>query len=391
MPRPRKRRSATVAVHAGFSDEPLLRTVGPPIQRASTVLVPSAAALYDGSQQVYGRQGLAARRTLGRAIAQLEGARGTRLFPSGLAAIAHTLTALTKAGDHVLVAEHVYRPTRAFCERTLKRFGVQVEYFPQQATPREIERRVLSRTTLIVLESPGSLGFQLQDVPAIAAMARRRRVPTVMDNTWAAGVLFRPLACGVDVSLQSLSKYAAGHSDLLMGAVSCASDRALARIDATIEDFGNAVSPEDAYLVLRSLRTLPTRLARHGASALQVARWLRRQPEVLEVLHPALPSFPGHRLWRRDFSGSCGLFGFVLRPGPDRAVRALLDTLELFGLGFSWGGHESLALNVDPQRRWGTVIPRYAGPLMRLHIGLEDPADLIADLRRGLDAYRARR
>ena len=392
MPKaPRALRPATLAVHAGVTDEPLVRTVGPPIQRASTILVPSAAALYDGSQEVYGRKGLATRRALCRALAALEGARATRLFPSGLAAIAHTLTALTKAGDHILVAEHAYRPTRAFCERTLKRFGVTVEYFPQRATARELAARITARTALIFLESPGSLSFQLQDVPAIAAMARRRRVLTVMDNTWAAGLLFRPLAHGVDVSLQSLSKYGAGHSDILMGAVSFGSAAALARVDAAIEDFGNAVSPEDAYLVIRSLRTLPVRLARHGASALAVARWLRRQPEVLDVLHPALPSFPDHRLWRRDYAGSSGLFGFVLRPGAPRTVRALLDSLELFGLGFSWGGHESLALNVDPQRRWGTVVPRYPGPLMRLHIGLEDSADLIADLRRALAVYRARR
>jgi cysteine-S-conjugate beta-lyase len=381
----------TVAVQAGSSGAPLVRTVGPPIQRASTILVPKAAALYDGSQPVYGRKGLATRQALCRALAELEGASETRLFPSGLAAVAYALTALVKAGDHILVAEHVYRPTRAFCERTLRRFGVEVEYFPQRSTAAQIERRLRPSTALVFLESPGSLSFEMQDVPAIAAMARRRKVLTVMDNTWAAGVLFRPLAHGVDVSVQSLSKYAAGHSDILMGAVSFGSAAACRRVDAAIDDFGNAVSPEDAYLVLRSLRTLPVRLARHGESGLTVARWLARQPEVLQVLHPALPSFPGHRLWKRDYSGCSGLFGFVLRPRPPAAERALLDALELFGLGFSWGGHESLALNVDPQRRWGTVIGRYPGPLLRVHIGLEDPADLMADLRHGLDVYAKHR
>jgi cysteine-S-conjugate beta-lyase len=374
-----------------MSDATLLRTVGPPIQRVSTILVPSAAALYDGSQQVYGRKGLATRQTLCRAIADMEGAGATRLYPSGLAAIAHALTALLRAGDHILVADHVYRPTRAFCERVLKRFGVAVEYFPQRSTAAEIRRRITRKTALVFLESPGSLSFQMHDVPAIADMARKARVLTVMDNTWAAGYLFQPLAHGVDVSLQSLSKFGAGHSDILMGAVSTANRRALARLDAGIDDTGNAVSPEDAYLVVRSLRTLPTRLARHGASSLRIAAWLKRQPEVLEVLHPAMPGFVDHKLWKRDYRGTCGLFGFVLKPGPERAVRALLDTMDLFGLGFSWGGHESLALNVDPQRKWGTVIPEYRGPLVRLHIGLEDPDDIIADLRRGLDVYRRRR
>jgi len=382
-----KRTPQTRAIHAGYSSEPLVRTVGPPIQRASTILAPSAAALYSGAQQVYGRKGLATRQTLCRAIADMEGAVATRLYPSGLAAIAHALTSLLKAGDHILVAEHVYRPTRAFCERVLRRYGIAVEYFPQRTTAAGLKRRMTSRTALVFLESPGSLSFQMQDVPALAAAARQRKVLSVMDNTWAAGWLFRPLAHGVDISLQSLSKYGAGHSDILMGAVSTTSPRAVELLDAGIEDFGNAVSPEDAYLVVRSLRTLPLRLARHGASGLKVAAWLKRQPEVLEVLHPALPGFADHRLWKRDYRGASGLFGFVLRPGPIRAVRALLDRLELFGLGFSWGGHESLALNVDPQRKWGTVIPRFAGPLMRLHIGLEDPDDLIADLRRGLDAY----
>lgn len=381
--------AATRIVRSGFSNAPLVRTVGPPIQRASTILMPNAAALYDGSQEVYGRKGLATRETLCRALAEMEGALGTRLYPSGLAAVAYTLIALLRAGDRILVAEHVYRPTRAFCERTLRRFGVTVEYFPQQSAPAEIERRLTDRTRLIFLESPGSLSFQMQDVPAIAAMARRRRVLTVMDNTWAAGFLFKPLAHGVDVSLQSLSKYAAGHSDVLMGAVSAGSRQALRLLDASIEDFGNAVSPEDAYLVVRSLRTLPTRLRRHGESALKVAAWLKKQPEVIEVLHPAMAGAPGYRLWKRDYTGASGLFGFVLRPGPEAAARAFLDTLTLFGLGFSWGGHESLALDCDPQRKWGTVIGKYAGPLMRLHIGLEEPADLIADLRRGLDAFAA--
>lgn len=375
----------TKIVHAGHLDEPLLRTINPPIQRASTILVNRAQALYDGSQRTYGRKALATRRTLERALTEMEGGLGTRLHPSGLAAIAHTLLALVRNGDRVLVAEHAYHPTRCFCDRVLRRFGVNVHYYAQQSTARDIEELVTADTRLIYLESPGSLSFRLQDVPAIAAMARTRGVLTVIDNTWAAGYLFRPLASGVDVTVQSLSKYVAGHSDIIMGSVTCVDRATLDRIDAAVDDFGTAISPEDAYLVLRSLRTLPTRLDRHGRSALTIASWLAEQPEVMTVLHPAMPSSPDHQWWRRDYSGSSGLFAAVLKPVPERAVETFVETLQLFGLGFSWGGHESLALHCDPQRRNGTVIPDFGGPLVRLHIGLEDPDDLIADLRRALD------
>jgi cysteine-S-conjugate beta-lyase len=375
----------TRIVHSGLSEGALLRTVNPPIQRATTILAEKAHALYDGSQQTYSRKGLVTRRTLERAIAEMEGGIGTRLYPSGLAAIAQALQALVRGGDRILVAEHVYNPTRVFCERVLRRFGVDVEYFPQQAPVHEIERLVTPNTRLVYLESPGSLSFQLQDVPAIARMARARGLLTAIDNTWAAGYLSRPLLQGVDLAIQSLSKYVGGHSDVLMGCVTCADRKTLDVLDSALDDVGNAVSPEDAYLAQRSLRTLPTRLARHGRSALQIATWLQTQPEVLRVLHPALPSSPDHALWRRDFGGASGLFGVVLKPTAERTVETVLDSLRIFGLGFSWGGHESLALHCDPQRRRGTLIPDYPGPLLRFHIGLEEPGDLIADLRRGLD------
>ncbi len=378
----------TRIIRSGAEPRPLARTVNPPIQRASTVLLPDARSLYDPAQTSYGRAGLATRDALCEAIAEMEGAAGTRLYPSGLAAMTAALLAVLSAGDEVLVCEHVYRPTRQFCDRLLTRFGVTVRYYPQTAPAEEVMALASPSTRVIVLEAPGSLTFEMQDVPGIAALARARGVITLMDNTWAAGLLFKPVEHGVDLSAQALTKYVGGHSDVFMGSVSANDPALLARLDAGMTEIGWAVSPEDAYLMLRGLRTLPTRLARHGKSGVQVAEWLRQQPEVLEVIHPALPGARGHDIWTRDFTGACGLFGFVLRPAPEAAVFALLDSLTLFGLGFSWGGHESLAITCDPQRRRGGAND-YPGPLMRLHVGLEDPEDLIADLRGGLDAFRA--
>ena len=378
----------TRIIRAGAEPRPLARTVNPPIQRASTVLLPNAASLYDPTLISYGRESLAVRHALCEAIAQMEGAAGVRLFPSGLAAMTGTLLALLKAGDEILVCQHVYRPTRKFCDRVLKRFGVGVAYFRQTLPAAELMTMAGEHTRAIVLESPGSLSFEMQDVGAIAAAARERGILTVMDNTWGAGLLFKPIEHGVDVSCQALTKYVGGHSDVFMGSAAARDDATLKLLEAAMHDIGWSVSPEDAYLMLRGLRTLPTRLERHGKSSVAVAKWLQDQPEVAEVIHPALPGARGHELWARDFTGACGLFGVVLQPAPEKAVEAFLDALTLFGLGFSWGGHESLAIHCDPQRRTGAVLDDYAGPLVRLHIGLEAPEDLIADLRRGLDAAR---
>ena len=381
----------TRIIRAGAEPKPLARTVNPPIQRASTVLLPDAASLYAPGQVTYGRDSLAARDALCQAISEMEGAEGTKLFPSGLAAMTGTLLALLKAGDEVLVCQQIYRPTRRFCDRVLARFGVRTIYYDQTLPAAGLMALASAKTRAIVLESPGSLGFGMQDVAAIASAARERGVLTIMDNTWGAGWLYRPLAHGVDVSCQALTKYVGGHSDVFMGSAATRDPAILRQLDAAMHEVGWSVSPEDAYLMLRGLRTLPTRLQRHGASGLQVAAWLREQPEVLEVLHPGLPGCRGHELWARDYAGACGLFGFVLQPAPEAAVEALLDALALFGLGFSWGGHESLAIHCDPQRRTGAVLDDYGGPLMRLHVGLEDPEDLIEDLKRGLQAYNASR
>ena len=380
---------ATRLIRAGGKANTQARTVGPPIQKGSTVLLPDAASLYDESRPTYGRAGLVAQDTLMAALAELEHAEAVRLFPSGLAAMAGAIMAVLKSGDEVLVTDAIYKPTRRFCDRVLARYGVTTRYHAPCATPGEILALASPATRLIVLESPGSLTFEMQDVPAIAALARARGILTLIDNTWAAGLLFKPLDHGVDLSVQALTKYVGGHSDVFMGSAAASDPELVRALDHAILDFGWAVSPEDAYQMLRGLRTLPTRIARCGASSVAVAAWLRDQPQVAEVLHPALPGAPDHGLWARDFSGPAGLFGVVLQPCPEAAVHAFLDALALFGLGFSWGGFESLALNCDPQFNVRRFAPDLARPVVRLNIGLEDPDDLIADLRRGFDALDA--
>ena len=380
---------ATRLIRSGKAPAKLARTVGPPIQKGSTVLLPNAAALYDERQPTYGRAGLAAQDALTSALAELEGAAGVRLFPSGLAAVIGSMLAVLKAGDEVLAADCVYKPTRRFCDQVLGRFGAPVRYFASDASPEAVMAMVTPATRLIVLESPGSLTFEMQDVPAIARLARERGVLTLLDNTWAAGLLFKPLAHGVDLSVQSLTKYVGGHSDVFMGSAAAATPAMVQALERAMVDFGWSVASEDAYQMLRGLRTLPTRMARHGHSSLKVAAWLAQQPQVLEALHPALPGAPGHDLWRRDFTGAAGVFAIVMRPASRGAVEAFLDELKLFGLGFSWGGFESLALNGDPQFDVRQFRAAYGGPVIRLNIGLEDPDDLIADLSRGLEAYDA--
>jgi cystathionine beta-lyase len=365
------------------------KTVAPPLQRGSTVLLPNARSLYDHAQTSYGRLGLSMQAALAEAIGELEGSPPARLFPSGLAAIAGTLQALLKAGDELLVVGCAYGPTRRFCDNVLKRYGVTTGYLPATANVDEIMALAGPATRLILLESPGSLTFEIQDVPAIAAAARARGVLTVIDNTWGCGLLYEPLALGVDVSLQALTKYVSGHSDVFMGAACSRDPEILKQIDAFLRDFGLGVSPDDAYFMLRGLRTLEVRLKRHGENALKIAAWLQQQPEVRQVLCPALPGAPGHDLWKRDFKGLNGLFSAVLVPAPESKVEAFIDALTLFGLGFSWGGFESLAIHCDPQLKFRPDKPQFEGPLVRLHIGLEDPEDLIADLRQALDVYSA--
>jgi cystathionine beta-lyase len=379
----------TRLIRAGAAPQPLAKTVGPPIQRGSTVLMPNAASLYDWDQVTYGRQGLAAQSALQDALAAMEHAVGVALYPSGLAAITGALLAVLKAGDHLMVADTIYAPTRRFCDHVLKRYGVTVSYFDPYEAPETLVGEAPSATRLILMESPGSLTLEMQDIARVAELARARGILSACDNTWGAGYLFKPLKHGVDLSIQALTKYVGGHSDVFMGSAA-ASDPALVRkLNEGILHLGWAVSPDDAYLMLRGLRTLPARLQRQGENSLQVADWLGVQPEVAALYHPALPGSQDHALWKRDFSGTASLFTFALTPGPEAAVNAFLDALELFGLGFSWGGFESLAISVDPQLGQRRFKRSYPGPLVRLHVGLEEPDDLIGDLRRALDAYRS--
>jgi len=380
----------TRLIRAGRAPQTLAKTVGPPIQRGSTVLLPDAASLYDDDNQLtYGRQGLAAQATLADALATLEGACGVALYPSGVAALSGAMLALVGAGDAVWVVDTIYKPTRRFCDRVLARLGVEVSYYDPRQPVDALMAAAPANLKLVVMEAPGSLSMEMQDVPAIAAAARARGALTLIDNTWAAGCLFKPLEHGVDVSVQALTKYVGGHSDVFMGSAAAADEAIARQLADGVLHMGWAVSGDDAYMMLRGLRTLPVRLARQGESGVKVAAWLGGRPQVGQMLHPALPGAPGHEIWARDFTGASGLFAFTLKPAPAAATAAFLDALTLFGLGFSWGGFESLAIDCDPQLKCRTHRHDYGGALIRLHIGLEDPDDLTEDLAQALAAYDA--
>ncbi|WP_374470470.1 cystathionine beta-lyase [Phenylobacterium sp.] len=380
----------TRLIRAGAGPAKLVKTVGPPVQKGSTVLLPNAEALYDDDNHVtYGRQGLAAQAALQDALATMEGAVGVALYPSGLAALAGALLAVLKAGDEVLVSDAIYKPTRRFCDQVLKRFRVSTTYYEPDLEPEALLDLATDATRLILLESPGSLTFEMQDQARIAELARARGILTATDNTWGAGYLYKPLEHGVDISIQALTKYVGGHSDVFMGSAAARDPKLVRLLDDGVLHLGWAVPGEDAYQMLRGLRTLPTRLARHGEGALRLAHWLKARPEVAAVYHPALPGAPGYELFARDYRGGCGLFAFALQPAPEAAANAFLDALKVFGLGFSWGGFESLAISCDPQLRTRKFPRDYGGPLIRLHIGLENTEDLIADLSRGFAAYEA--
>ncbi|HYE44047.1 MAG TPA: cystathionine beta-lyase, partial [Caulobacteraceae bacterium] len=364
------------------------RIVNPPIERGTTLLNARAADLHDASRgPTYGIDGAGVHRALEQAMAELEGARQVFLVPTGLASVTVAAMAVLRPGDEILVVDAVYGPTRRFFEREMKRWSVGVRFYPAGAGPAEILALAGSATRAVLIESPASLTFEMTDVAALASGARERGLVSLMDNTWAAGALYKPLDHGVDISVQALSKYVGGHSDVFLGSIATNGDTHARRLSAVIEDLGWYVSPDDAWLALRGLRTLPVRLAQHERGARQVAEWLERQPQVQRVLWPALPSFDGHHLWKRDYVGASGLMGVVLANGPAAAAEALLDRLDLFGLGFSWGGFESLATFETPQLARRRHQQDLGGPLVRLHIGLEAPEDLIADLEQALAPY----
>lgn len=366
------------------------RAVAPPVERASTLLNDAPADMRDAALgPVYGIEDLAAARELRAALADLEGGTDAFLVPSGLAAVTVPLTALARPGDEVVTTDALYGPSRRFLMRHMKARGVTTVFHAPGASTDGILACLTDRTRVLLIESPGSLTFEMLDVPALAAACRARGVRTVMDNTWAAGLAFRPLAHGVDVSVQAVTKYVGGHSDLLMGSIAVA-DAAVGRaVHDTIEDLGWRVSPDDAWLALRGLRTLPLRYEEQARSAMTVATWLQSRPEVARILYPALPGSVGHDLWRRDYAGAASLFGVVMQGGDEAAAHALMSALELFGLGYSWGGFESLITHETGQLSGRRHPPALPGPLLRLHVGLEAPADLIADLEAGLAAWRA--
>ena len=389
-------RPATKLVQGGrrpeWTGDPRLGggVVNPPVWRASTILYDSIADLKARGHAThdklyYGRRGTPTVWALADALTDLEpGGEGTLLYPSGVAANSAGLLALLSPGNHLLMVDSAYEPTRAFCNGMLARMGVRTTYYdPLIGTG--IADLITPETKLIFLESPGSLTFEVQDVPAITAIARTRGVLTMLDNTWATPLLFPALAHGVDVTMMSLTKYAGGHSDVMMGSLT--STRAVwPKLRSATYQLGHAVSPDDCAMVLRGLRTLDVRMARHGTNGLTVANWLAGRPEVGRVLHPARPDDPGHAIWTRDFRGASGLFGFTLK-GVDEAARTrFVDALAHFGIGFSWGGYESLVVPSDPAAIRTAVAWTDPDPLVRLSIGLEDPADLIADLERGLAA-----
>ena len=377
----RDKRTSTKLVEGGRRKEWRGRLVNPPVERASTILFDSIAEL-DSSrpglgEYRYGLQGTATQWALAEALTNLEpGAAGTALFSTGLAAITTAVLAVLSPGDELLVTDNVYGPTRKFCDTILKRYGVATRYY-DPLVGRAIADLIGESTKAILLESPGSQTMEVQDVPAICTVARDRGVITLLDNTWATPLFFPAIAAGVDISIIAATKYVGGHADVMIGAAT-STQQFHDRVERTGWDLGHSLSPDDAWLGSRGLRTMAVRLKQHQEGALKVAHWLKQQPEVGLVLHPALPDCPGHDIWQRDFKGSSGLFSFELK-NADPA--AFVDRLQLFGIGYSWGGYESLALPAKPTR---TISKPPAESLVRLHIGLEDPDDLIEDLETSL-------
>ncbi|MEE8252857.1 MAG: cystathionine beta-lyase, partial [Hyphomicrobium sp.] len=375
-------RPATEVVHLGRDPATAHGFVNPPVYRGSTVLFPTVEKLWKRDQEyTYGRSCTPTVKALEEAIAQIEGGAATELTASGYQAVSTAIFAFVKSGDHILVSDSVYNPTRRFCDRLLTKLGVETTYY-DPVIAAGIDKLVRPNTRLIFTESPGSQTFEVQDIPAIAAVTKKRKLWLLLDNTWASPLYFRPFDHGVDVSIQAATKYIVGHADAMLGAIT--SNERAAKLVANAKDvLGVCPGSEETYLGQRGLRTLATRLAQHQKSGLEMARWLEARPEIARVLHPALPSHPQHEIWKRDFLGASGLFGVILQPTSKKALAAMLDNLELFGMGFSWGGYESLVIPFDPTSYRTATRWQAEGPALRFHIGLEDVEDLKADLEAG--------
>jgi len=382
----------TRLVHAGRHPEEHHGAVNPPVYHASTITFPTRSAFDDAfanrwDSVLYGRMGTPTTFAFEEAMAALEGAGRTVACPSGMGAITNAVLCFVGGGSHVLMVDSVYGPSRQLCDKLLEGFGVETTYYDPALGADELAGLVRENTALIYMEAPGSLTFEMQDVPAITAMARDKGVATAIDTTWASPYFFKPMLMGVDAAVQACTKYIVGHSDAMLGTVTVREEH-FDRANMVNSFLGGAPGPDDVYLGLRGLRTLGVRLKQHEKNAMRVARWLQDRPEVRRVLYPALPDDPGHALWKRDFSGASGLFGVIFEPVPEDAVTAFIESLDYFGFGASFGGYESLVLRPRPDTmrtatRWDPETS-----FVRLHVGLEDPEDLIADLERGLDTLR---
>lgn len=386
----------TQLVNAGRSKKWTNGVVNPPIQRASTVVFDSVAEKNQATVNranktlFYGRRGTHTHFAFQEAMVEIEGGVGCALFPCGAAAIANSILSFVQTGDHILMVDTCYEPTRDFCEKIMKKMGIETTYYPP-TIGEGIRTLIQPNTKVLFTESPGSITMEVQDIPTLARVAHEHNIIVMLDNTWAAGVNFSPFEHGVDISIQAATKYIVGHSDVMLG-TAIANEKCWDQLREQSYLMGQCVSPDDAYLGLRGLRTLDVRLRQHAQNSLAIAHWLAEQPEVDHVRHPALETCPGHEFYQRDFTGGNGLFSFVLKSSDTKATTALLDGMQHFSMGFSWGGFESLILANEPKSfdSLRTVAhPHFAGTLIRVHIGLEDVDDLIADLKAGLERYSA--
>ena len=378
----------TRIVRAGSIPKAQKGAVNPPVYRASTVIFPTVQAMQHAQQikfdtTFYGVHGTPTTFALEKAMVEIEGGYRAISVSSGLAAITTALISTLKAGDHLLMVDSVYGPTRNFCNTTLKNFGIETTYY-NPLIGEHIEELIKPETKVIFTESPGSYTFEIQDIPKIVEKAHKHNVKVMIDNTWSAGYFFKPFDFDVDISIQATTKYQSGHADVILGHIIARTKEDWLNLKITASTLGQAVAPDVCYLALRGIRTLSIRLEEHQNNAIKIAKWLNDRPEVETILHPAFSSCPGHQVWKRDFTGSSGLFSIILKDFPDEQVNKMLDGMDYFAMGFSWGGFESLMVPCDPSKIRSVTKWNAAGPLLRIHVGQEDVQDLIDDLERGL-------